>query len=119
MAVKDKELLGVNYATANYQLHRQLLYAFAEQLDFLRCYRCKDNILSIEEMSIEHKESWRSASEPRTAFFDLTNVCLSHMDCNRRSQVKQKIYDTPKLRKDANNKRYWDKRRNKASSSIG
>ncbi len=78
----DKDLLGVNYATANYQLHRNLLFALAQRLGLLDCFRCNEIIVDIADLSIEHKEAWRSAIDPRVAFFDLENIAFSHVRCN-------------------------------------
>lgn len=112
--LKDRDLLGVNPATANYQLHRRLLFALGERLGMLQCFRCGESITSIEDLSIEHKEAWRSAPDPRAAFFDLSNVAFSHVRCNCGAGERHRKYSTDAGRKTAysrRNRERWNRHR--------
>lgn len=112
---KDKDLLGVNPATANYQLHRRLVFAMAQQLNLAVCFRCGHTIVDVSDLSIEHKKSWRSAANPRAAFFDLENVAFSHLRCNcAAGGGSNKKYATKAGRKTAysrRNKERWNRQR--------
>ena len=78
-----REILGMPHATAACQLKKQLLFQLVQETDKDCCYRCGSKIESVEELSVEHKEAWRKATDPVAAFWDLTNIAYSHLDCNR------------------------------------
>ena len=46
------------------------------------CHRCSENILHLEELSIDHVKSWMKSDTPVDTFFDLDNIAFSHLSCN-------------------------------------
>jgi len=76
---KRKTLLGIPFGTAQRQLNKAIMFELTKVVD---CYRCDKPILCVEEFSIDHKESWQKATDPRAAFFDLNNIAFSHLKCN-------------------------------------
>ncbi len=46
------------------------------------CHRCSREIETVEELSIEHKQSWQLADDPVAAFFAIDNLTFSHLLCN-------------------------------------
>lgn len=86
MSRNESELLGENYQTARHTLTRMLLF---NGLQDKTCYRCREDIDTWQELSIEHKTPWRSATSPSSVFYDLADITFSHLDCNRREGAVQ------------------------------
>lgn len=83
MSNKHKdELLGMPHGTANGKLTKMILFDFAERLNLLNCFRCGRRIETLRDLSVEHKEAWMSAVDPRASYFDLNNIAFSHLSCN-------------------------------------
>jgi hypothetical protein len=80
---KKSELLGLNYSTAASALRKQIIFHLAGVLDLRECYRCGTMITIVEQFSIEHKDPWMGAEDPKAAFFDVSNIAFSHLSCNR------------------------------------
>ena len=78
----DKELLGIPWSTARSRLYKIVLFDLLQQFDLERCFRCGQQIEKIDDLSIEHKQPWRSATEPAISFFELENIAFSHLGCN-------------------------------------
>lgn len=74
--------------TANSQIRKILLFECLKKLQEDVCYRCKNKIENIEELSIEHKKSWLFSDNPKESFFDLQNIAFSHLICNTRAAPK-------------------------------
>ncbi len=91
-------LLGMPFGTANNRLRKMLLFDLVtaspgrRRVSALKCYRCDEEIGSIEDFSIEHKESWMSAEDPVRAFFDLDNIAFSHISCNVGAANREKTH---------------------------
>lgn len=79
--VKDSELLGINVSTASNKLVKDLLFNFIVETNKDECFRC-GLVLTRDNFSIEHKESWRLSTKPKETFFDLNNIAFSHLKCN-------------------------------------
>jgi hypothetical protein len=79
---KKNDLLGIPFGTASARLRKMLIFRMAQKLGEDICYRCGKKIENIEELSIEHKTSWQLSETPIDTFYDLDNVCFSHLDCN-------------------------------------
>jgi hypothetical protein len=79
---RKDELLGMPHGTANGKLTKMILYDLADRLNLLNCYRCGKHIDSLKELSVEHKEAWMSALDPKASYFDLNNIAFSHLRCN-------------------------------------
>jgi hypothetical protein len=78
-------LLGESYGAAMGRLKKLLLFDLASKLNLLSCYRCKEEISTPEEFSVEHIVPWRGAVDPKAAFFDLEKIAFSHAICNSRA----------------------------------
>ena len=79
---KKDELLGMPFGTAMNKLRKALLFRMAQQLNLDQCYRCGNKINFVNDLSIEHKDSWQQADDPIKSFFDLDNIAFSHLRCN-------------------------------------
>ena len=64
----------------------------AQKLKMDTCYRCKQRIISVEELSIDHKQQWMESNEPRKYFYDLNNIAFSHSTCNYQNEGKQRFH---------------------------
>lgn len=82
---KKCEQLGMSHGTAVYRLNKQILFAFAQQLDQDICHRCGKKITSIREFSVDHKIPWLDSGAPVGLFFDSDNIAFSHLGCNIRN----------------------------------
>ena len=105
------ELLGMPHGTANNRLRKSLLYQFAGLLGKLECYRCGKMITSIDDFSIEHKNSWAYVKNPVQEFFNLENIAFSHLFCNSSAGFRpMKKYNSLKEKKSAEFKRYYSRK---------
>jgi len=75
-------LLGMPFGTANAKLRKMILFKLVKESGQDICYRCGKEIKTIEELSIEHKQSWPQGDNPKQLFFDLDNIAFSHLKCN-------------------------------------
>lgn len=76
------ELLKESYGSARARLTRMILFQLVIETNKNICFRCGKKIEKISDFSIEHKESWQKAKNPKEAFFDLDNISFSHLICN-------------------------------------
>jgi hypothetical protein len=79
--IKTKAL-GMPFGTATGKLRKSILFDFAGKLELLSCFRCGLNISSIDDFSIDHKQSWLYSDNPVNTFFSLDNIAFSHISCN-------------------------------------
>ena len=107
------EALGMSYGAACGRLRKILLFNFVVGANQDNCYRCGKKILSVADLSIEHKEAWMQADDPLKSFFDLGNTAFSHLSCNAAAAVNpKKKYFTEAAKKSAKLKEwktYWDR----------
>ena len=73
--------LGVNFGTASYRLKKMILFGLIRRLGETACFRCKTDIVSADDLSIDHKKPWLGVSND--LFWDLDNIAFSHTACNR------------------------------------
>lgn len=85
---RKAELLGMPFGTATSKLRKALMFKMARELKIDDCYRCGLIIETIDDFSIEHKNSWMFSENPVKAFFDLENIAFSHMSCNAKAGRK-------------------------------
>jgi hypothetical protein len=78
---KKNDTLGMPYGTASNRLRKILLFECLKRHSENVCFRCDQEILKVEELSIEHKKPWEGL-DPKL-FWDLENVTFSHLGCNR------------------------------------
>ncbi|MHA2064619.1 MAG: HNH endonuclease [Candidatus Thorarchaeota archaeon] len=76
------ELLGIKHGTAANQLRKMVMFQLVQQTGRDTCHQCGEKIRSVKELSIEHKEPWQRADNPKDSFFDLDNIAFSHLSCN-------------------------------------
>lgn len=77
------KLLGEPHGTAVAKLKKAILFQLIQETGKDVCYRCYEKIEHVNDLSIEHKESWQYSSNPREFFYDLNNISFSHVKCNR------------------------------------
>lgn len=73
--------LGMSIGKATRMLERSIILKLAQKCGMDNCFSCKEKILTIEDLSIEHKKPWYKKSVE--LFFDLDNIAFSHRKCNR------------------------------------
>lgn len=81
--IRKTEALGMPQGTARNILVRNVLFSLACQVGSGVCFACSEPIESAEDMSLEHKKPWLHSTDPKTTYFDLKNIALSHKSCNR------------------------------------
>lgn len=72
--------LGMPRGTASNRLRKMVLFDVLKRHKENVCVRCKNEIGSVEELSIEHIKPWEH--EDTALFWDLTNIAFSHLSCN-------------------------------------
>jgi len=79
---KKAAALGMSYGAAANRLRKMILFSLVCRLKLNVCYQCDSEILSVNDISIEHKNPWIQADNPVESFFDLNNIAFSHLSCN-------------------------------------
>ena len=74
--------LNMNFGTASNRLRKLILFDLLQRFDLDQCFQCGQEIEDVDDLSIEHKEPWQGADDPRAAFFNLDNIAFSHLRCN-------------------------------------
>ncbi len=107
---KKSNLLGMPIGTATHRLRKTILFSLICRLKENFCYRCEKEIISENDLSIEHKEPWMQADNPTISFFSLDNISFSHLSCNISARtIPQKMYNSEADRQRARYKRRWAK----------
>lgn len=88
---KKHHQLGMNFSTASNRLRKLVLFKLVVETDRDICFRCGKKILSADDCTIEHKESWQHKSTE--LFWDLNNIAFSHSTCNTRARNPGKHSD--------------------------
>lgn len=83
---RKDEALGMPHGTAGKQLRKMVLFNVLQRHRENFCFKCGSEIETVAELSIEHKQPWLYADNPKETFFDLTNIAFSHLSCNRPHQ---------------------------------
>lgn len=84
---RDKQL-GRSYGSCRNQLDRLILFHYIKKYKENFCYRCKREIKSINDFSIEHKIIWVDSDNPKELFWSMDNIAFSHRKCNSLSRRK-------------------------------
>ncbi len=79
---RKSKALGQPHGTAAHRLRKNILFSLVCKLEENICFQCGGEILTVEDLSIEHKEPWLQADDPVKSFFDLGNIAFSHLSCN-------------------------------------
>lgn len=80
--VNKGSLLGLNFSTASQRLRKLIMFDLVQHLELDQCFQCGGKIEDVDDLSVEHKEPWQGADDPKAAFFDLNNIAFSHLRCN-------------------------------------
>lgn len=79
-----RTLLGVSSSgKARNKLHNVIMFDMALKLNLLTCFRCKLQIESVDEFSIDHKIPYLYGTS--ALFWDLDNIAFSHKVCNSKA----------------------------------
>ena len=78
---RKSEQLGMDVGTATHHLRQALMFSFAKRLGETFCFRCREEILTASDMSLDHMATWLDVDP--ALFWDVGNVALSHKRCNR------------------------------------
>ena len=80
---KKAKQLGMPSGTASNRLVKLVLLDLLQKLKTNFCFRCKEEIVRVEDLSLDHKEPWLDTSTD--LFWDLDNIAFSHRSCNIRA----------------------------------
>lgn len=78
--IKKTEQLGMPHGTAAARLRKQVLFHILKKHGENVCFRCEKIIVSVEELSLEHKIPWMDNDVK--LFWDINNIAFSHLSCN-------------------------------------
>lgn len=78
------EQLGIPFGTACHKLRQRLFFKYLKKAGENFCYDCKKEILTPEEVSIQHKKVWLHVSAE--LFWDFENIAFSHKKCNKQER---------------------------------
>lgn len=91
---KKNEQLGMPYGTACHRLRKAVLFNLLKNQGLNICFRCGEEIKSIEQLSMEHKVPWLGNNT--ALFWDLTNIAFSHLTCNSGNhRPRKRIFGRP------------------------
>lgn len=79
----------MSLGTASHRLRKSILFSLLEELKRNFCFQCREEISSIDELSIEHKIPYLDSKVPKELFFDLNNIAYSHLSCNIKAARKK------------------------------
>lgn len=79
---KKATQLGMPIGTASNRLKKMIMFALLATQGLDVCHQCSNKILTVDELSVEHKEPWLDSEDPVRKFFDLANISFSHLNCN-------------------------------------
>lgn len=74
--------LGMPKSNAEYKLKKHIMLNLLFKTKENICYRCNEPIMTIEDLSIDHKKNWINALNAQELFFDMANIGFSHLKCN-------------------------------------
>lgn len=77
-----KEQLGMAYSTARSRLIKTILFNLLKKNKENICHRCNKEIVSVDDLSIDHIEEWLHKENSTELFFDNANIGFSHNECN-------------------------------------
>ncbi len=80
-STRKSEFLGMPFGTANGRLRKMILFNLLKRLNENVCYKCKESITRLDELSIEHILPWEGVSVD--LYWNIDNIAFSHLRCNR------------------------------------
>jgi hypothetical protein len=105
--IKKKLQLGMHPSTAAHKLRKMIMFELVKQVGLGRCYRCKEKIENVEDLSVEHILPWLDSVNPRKLYFDLSNITFSHLKCN----VASHRYNTSSEKLSKASEKRWEGKR--------
>lgn len=85
-AKKKRHQLGMAFGTAMSRLRKKILFSLVQKCREDVCFRCSLRIESVDQFSIEHKQSWLDVDAK--LFWDMDNIAFSHITCNVKAARK-------------------------------
>lgn len=83
MANEEKtRQLGMPFGTANNRLRKSIIFDLLKRHKENFCFQCGAEIVTVDDMSIEHKKPWLHEGNAVELYFDLSNIAFSHLHCN-------------------------------------
>lgn len=79
-ASRKSEFLGMPHGTAANRLRKQIMFQLLKRLGENVCFKCAQEIVSADDLSIEHKQPWEGVSVE--LFWSMENIAFSHRGCN-------------------------------------
>mgnify|MGYP001575275578 CR=1 FL=1 len=79
-------------ASKENRLRKLIMWSLVQETGKDVCFRCGQRIETIDELSIDHKEAWRSSEDPEEAFLDPTNIAFSHLRCNTTAPRRERTH---------------------------
>lgn len=96
-SIKKKSQLGMPFGTASNRLRKLVMFDLLKQLNKNFCYKCRKEIMSEKDLSIEHIINYLDSENTVGLFFDITNISFSHLKCNVGSARQTKSITHPSL----------------------
>jgi hypothetical protein len=81
---KKNDTLGMPHGTAANRLRKIILFNLLVRHKENICFKCGQEISTVEEISIEHKLPWEGIDAK--LFWDLSNIAFSHLLCNKQDR---------------------------------
>lgn len=78
--LKKSQYLGMSLGTASQRLTRRILFRLLQKNREDYCFKCKNKIETIEELTVEHIKPWLNIEA--NLFWNLDNIAFSHHKCN-------------------------------------
>lgn len=117
-----EDALGMSYGKARAKLIKSIMFKSVCDAGNNSCFHCGFP-MTLETISIEHKESWLRSANPIEKFFDLDNISFSHEVCNYKAAHKTRVYYTQEERRskwsDSKRRNYSTEKRQKKFQTTG
>jgi hypothetical protein len=79
---KKSKQLGMPIGTATHRLRKLIMFDLLKKFRLNFCFQCSEEIISVDDLSIEHKTPWLDSDNPLELFYSLDNIAFSHSHCN-------------------------------------
>jgi hypothetical protein len=89
---KKAKQLGKPFGTASNKLRKEILFHYVKLANHNFCFQCKEEIVNINEFSIDHKVPYLDSHDPKLLFSDINNIAFSHLSCNIKAS-RRKLSD--------------------------
>ena len=89
------EQLKMSHGKAGNILRKKIIFYLAQKTGIDSCFKCGEKILTVDEISIEHKVPWMYSEDPVKLFFDMENIAFSHAHICNKAHRYPKAMDIP------------------------